>query len=390
MDKFALYSRKVAQKNKQRRYEQLSCVVPQKVSSSLDFASTDFLCLSLHDHIKKGTIKAVLQYGAGSSSTRLVSDHLEAHKVIEKRIAELTCFEDAHLFANPNQLHTQLLPALAPKGAIIYADSGVSHALKQAITNCKAEVKWFAHNAKHDLLSKIQDTPNRSSFQKVIVTESLFATTGEEGALFDLGVIAKNTGSLLYVDDSYSFGVYGKNGMGLSSGLENVDVACGTFGKAGGSFGSFATMPSIIKEYLMTCIATVSGSPPLAPAVIGAIASALDVIPDMDEERSHIMSHARLLRNELRKRGIHTTNSNSHIITLPVTADRIRQALTLFEEKGIYTQSLLPPFIAPGEERLRFIINASHSMHDIYSLLGLIDSLDLRVTEPTYADAYLP
>lgn len=390
MDKFSFYAQKVAQKNTQKRYEQLSCCVPQTTASKLDFTSTDYLQLSFHDHIKKGTIRSVLQYGAGSSSTRLISEHLSAQKSLEERLASLFEKDAAHLFPSNQKLHSSLLPALAPKGTIIYADRGNSHALKQAIELTKAEVKWYSHKSTHDLLNKIQDTPGRSEKQKLIVTESLFSVTGEEAALFDLCNIAKNTGSILYVDDSASVGMYGQNGLGLSSGMRPVDITVGTFGKAGGSFGSFAVFPEVLKEFLMTCCPSIAQSPPLAPALIGALSSALDVIPDMDEERAHIFSLSKILRAELGKRGVPITQANTHIISLPLRSNELKKASQLFEEHNVYINTLAPPFVQPGEEKIRLSLNASHTTQDIYKVLALIEELEMNMAVPSYANAYLP
>ena len=101
MDKYHYYQKALEKKREQKEFRQLRCVAgfeEKKDPQRINFASNDFLGLSQHSYVKKNTIKYVLEWGAGTTPSRLVTEHLECHRSVEEKLSELVGKDAALLF----------------------------------------------------------------------------------------------------------------------------------------------------------------------------------------------------------------------------------------------------------------------------------------------------
>lgn len=378
MSKYGYYERVLEKKREQKEYNQLRCVTPSQEladQSLINFASNDFLGLSQHPYVKKNTIKYVLEWGAGTTPSRLVTKHLECHRSIEEKLAELIGKETSLLFPSAYQIHHQLLSTLITKESVIFIDRYSHHPLIQAAISAGGKVFRYEHHnltQLKDLLEKTQAL----NVPKLILTESLFGMDGEASDLKRLSDLAETYQALLYVDDSNSVGMMGKHGMGLSSHRKGVDIVVGSFGKASGSFGAYVACSAMMREYLLTFNPQLMETTMLPPAVLGAISGALDLIPDMQVERQKVQNLSHDLREHLKDDHWDVGNASGHLIPL-ISLDEIhcQKLYRAFSEKNILTSLLRPPIVPQGGTRLRLTVNAHHSQNDVSFLVQTLKSL---------------
>ena len=377
MNKYDYYQSALEKKREQKEYHQLRCVTALEDKGNADqlnFASNDVLGLSRHPYVKKNTIKYVLEWGAGTTPNRLVTEHLECHRGVEEKLSELVGKEAALLFPSAYRAHEQILSTLMHERCMIFIDRYCHHGLIQAAIGSGAQVFRYEHNNLKQLKALLEKA--NSTHQKWIVTESLFGIDGETAPLKQIAELALAYGALTYVDDSYSVGVLGKHGMGLASHRKGVDVVFGSFGKQTGTFGAFLATHHLFRNYLLAFNPELLETTMLPPAGLGAISGALDLIPDMHVERQKIERLSQKLRELLQENQWDVGQGKSHLIPLLCSkeSDCLKLSNALLKANILVT-ILRPPFVPQGAMRLRFTLNATHRDEDLKLLVSTLQNL---------------
>jgi len=378
MAKYAYYQKALEKKREQKEYNQFRCVTHAKTPidhTTVNFTSNDFLGLSQHPYVKKNTIKYVLEWGAGTTPSRLVTQHLECHRSVENKLAELVGKETSLLFSSAYQIHHQILSTLANKQTLIFVDRFSHHALIQAAIGTGAKVFRFEHH-NYEQLKSLLEKSQAITAPKLILSESLFSLDGETSDLKKLSDLSEAFQALLYIDDSNAISMLGKHGMGLTSHRKGVDIVVGSFGKASGYFGAYVACSAMMREYLITFNPQFLETTMLPPAVLGAISGVLDLIPDMHVERQKVQKLSNYLREALRDAQWDVGTGSAHLIPLlsldELYCQRLSRALS---EKSILTSLLCPPIVPQGATRLRLTVNVLHTQGDLTLLVQILNSL---------------
>ena len=341
----------------------------------LDFSSNDYLGLSRHPALIERARDWAAQYGAGSGASRLVTGTSDAHIALERRIAAFKGTEAALLFASGWQANAAVLPALllAAPGAAVFTDRLIHASLHHGCAAAGVRQIRFRHND-FDHLEELIARRGAKAPARIIVTESVFSMDGDTADLARLSQIAKAHDAFLFVDEAHATGVLGPRGAGLSATVPGgVDLAMGTFSKAMGSFGAYVAGSRLLCDYLInTCSGFIySTAPP--PAVLGAIDAALDLVPEMDEQRRELAELGDRLRRGLAHAGYPASASSTQIV--PVIVGDAQDAVALsrkLAEQGMLAAAIRPPTVPRGTSRLRVALHSTHEPADIDRLLEAI------------------
>ena len=377
MSKYEFYQTSLEKKREQKEYRQLRCVAAleeKSDNSRLNFTSSDILGLSRHPYVKKNTIKYVLEWGAGTTPNRLVTEHLECHRAVEEKLADLVGKETSLLFPSAYNAHQQILSTLMNNRCMIFIDRYCHHGLIQAAISSGAQVFRYEHNNLEQLRALLEKT--NSTSHRWIVTESLFGINGMTADLKKVVEVADQYGALTYVDDSHSVGVMGKHGMGLASHRKGVDVVFGSFGKQSGTFGAYLATNQLFRSYLLAFNPELLEITMLPPAGLGAISGSLDLIPDMHVERQKVDILSHTLRELLTNNHWDIGSGTSHIV--PLICSKESECLKLSNallKANILATMLRPPLVPQGAMRLCFTVNALHTPEDINLLAETLQSL---------------
>ncbi len=336
----------------------------------INFSSNDYLGLSAHPELIKRSNDFAVKFGVGSGASRLVTGNFNLHTELEEKLTRTFQSEAAILFNSGFQANTSILPAVADRNSLILADKKIHNSLIQGTVLSRATFKRFEHN-NYDHLEELLKSAGSDRYNRIwIVSETVFSMDGDRNDIDRLIEISEKYNALLYSDDAHAIGVLGQRGLGLNYGKEGIDISLGTFGKAFGSFGAFALCSKEMKDYLINFAGGFIYSTSLPPNVIGAIDAALDLIPEMDQERTQLMNNVEYVRTEIQKLGFDTSASDSQII--PVIIGDGQETVELsnqLKEKGLWVSSIRPPTVEKDASRLRITLSVKHTKEHMDKLL---------------------
>jgi len=339
----------------------------------INFSSNDYLGLSSHPLLRERAEEYIRRYGSGSTASRLVCGNYECFEHVEKKIAELSGRQSALIFNSGFQANASLLPALAGRETMILSDRLNHNSLIQGCLLSRCRIETFHHNDMGHLEELLKKNREKGKEKRImIVTESVFSMDGDQSDIETLIRLSEEYDAFLYIDEAHATGLFGRNGMGLTSWKE-VDITMGTLGKAAGSFGAYIACDNEIREYLVNFCYGLIYTTALPPSVLGAIDAALDLIPSMDREREEMFRKADRLRKALNVLGFNTTASTTHIIPIVIgDEDRTMSLSGWLEKNGILAVTFRYPSVAVGDSRIRLIVSASHKWEHIDMLIDLL------------------
>jgi 8-amino-7-oxononanoate synthase len=380
-DPFSSIKQQLTQRKEQNRFRTLTTIegIPSASTLVMDgkeyinFSSNDYLGLSGHPEIKNRSIDFTEMYGAGSSSSRLITGTYSIHTALEEKLAAVYQKEKALLYSTGFQANSTILPAITQKGDWILSDRKCHNSILTGCLASRAKMVRFRHNDL-DHLETLLKKADKAGIENVwIITESLFSMDGDIAPLDEMINFSKKYGSKIYVDDAHAIGLYGNNGFGLTEGVDGIDLIVGTFGKSVGSFGAFVASNQTVIDALINFSSGFIYTTALPPAVIGAVDAAYDLIPQMHSEREHIKRLAEKIRSELKIRKIRTNDGDTQIVPVILGEDqKVINCSERLKKAEIFAYAIRPPTVPENESLIRVSITAGHSESQIKQLIHIL------------------
>jgi 8-amino-7-oxononanoate synthase len=337
----------------------------------VNFASNDYLGLSRHPELKARSAEYLDRFGTGLGSSRLLSGNLFVYERIEAKLAKFKGTETALLFPTGYQANSTVVAALAQSTDLFLSDHENHNSLFHGLQISRGRFRRYEHNDLSDLRKHLDLSAGLSN--KWILTESVFSMDGTESDITALRAMSRKSDASLYVDEAHATGVLGEHGEGLACGGDGLDISMGTFSKAMGSFGAYVACTNLMRDYLINFCGGLIYSTALPPAVLGAIDAALDVVPDLHEQRSRLASMSLSLRQSIKELGFQTLDGSTPIIPIMLGADKDALELSQYlEQHQILAPAIRPPTVAEGTARLRLSITVDHAPEDIAHLVDCL------------------
>ncbi|MCP4181397.1 MAG: 8-amino-7-oxononanoate synthase [bacterium] len=334
----------------------------------LNFSSNDYLNLSGNKEVNSASIEAIEQFGCGATSSRLVSGHLKIHERVEHQIAELFTKESCLIFGSGFLTNLGVVSALADRNDEIYSDKLNHASLIDGSLISRAKCYRYKHKDLRHLENLLKNSTTKG--KRIIISDSLFSMDGDIAPIKGLIEIASKYSALLIIDEAHAIGVYGKNGTGISSMLDDgngPDIILGTFSKALGGYGGFAVTSKLIRNYLINKSRSFIYSTGLPPGCLGAAEKALNIITENGDLGSELLRKSKLLHTYLTDHGIKMNKFESHILPICIGDNQktILLSKKLFDDFNILCVAIRPPTVPEGTSRLRLSVSLAHIDDDL-------------------------
>merc|ERR1712146_346316 len=192
-------------------------------NSAISFGSYDFLGMSAREELREVTKMTLDKYGCGSCGPRGFYGSIDSHVLCEQQYAKFMEVDEGIAYSDSASSVSSTLPAFAKRGDLVIADAGCHEPITTAINLSRAICKTFSHNDMDHLERILEDIKktdiewgrNTKEQKRFIVVEGLYKNYGDIAPLDKLIELKKKYCFRLVVDESYSFGCFGK-GKGIT------------------------------------------------------------------------------------------------------------------------------------------------------------------------------
>ena len=329
----------------------------------LNFCANNYLGLSAHPKVIEAAHHAIDNRGYGLSSVRFICGTQDIHKELEKKIADFLGTEDTILYAAAFDANGGVFePLFDDKDAII--SDALNHAsIIDGVRLCKAQRYRYEHNNMQDLEAKLKESQHLRS--RIIVTDGSFSMDGTIAQLDKICDLADQYDAIVMIDECHSSGFLGKTGRGTHEYrgvMGRIDIITGTLGKAlGGASGGFTSGNKEIIEMLRQRSRPYLFSNSLAPSIVGASITVLDMLSQTTTLRDKLEQNTKYFREKMTKAGFDIKPGDHPIVPIMLYDAVVAQnfAAKLLEE-GIYVIGFFYPVVAKGQARIRVQLSAAH------------------------------
>jgi glycine C-acetyltransferase len=346
-------------------------------------SSNNYLNLSNHPRLIKGSIEAVKKYGAGSGSVRGIAGTLQIHTEVEKRLARFKRTESTLIYQTGFAANSGLIPQLVGDGDIVISDKLNHGSIIDGVRLSKAERAVYEHRDLSDLEKVLKDADKK--YRRIlIITDGVFSMDGDIAPMDKIVKLANEYGAMTYVDDAHGEGVIGPDGRGIGAHFHiegKIDVEMGTFSKAFGVVGGLIAGSQNLINFAYNKSRTwlLSGSHP--PAVAGAQLAAIDVLETEPEHVKRLWDNTKYFKKELKSLGFDTGESETPITPVIVGEPGKAKELSnrLFDE-GVFALPIVFPMVARDKARIRTMMNAGLTQKDLDFALDKFETLGKQLS----------
>jgi glycine C-acetyltransferase len=334
----------------------------------LNFCANNYLGLSSHPKVMEAARKYIDSRGYGMSSVRFICGTQDIHKELEAKLSDFLGTEDTILYAAAFDANGGVFEPLFNDQDAIISDELNHASIIDGVRLCKAQRFRYKHNDMNDLEQKLKEAAGVRS--RMIVTDGSFSMDGTIARLDEICKLAEKYDGIVMIDESHSSGFIGKTGRGTHEYrgvMDKVDIITGTLGKAlGGASGGFTSGKKEIIEMLRQRSRPYLFSNTLAPSIVGASITVLELLSETTELRDKLEFNTKYFRKKMTEAGFDIKPGDHPIVPIMLYDAVVAQEFaTKLLEQGIYVIGFFFPVVAKGQARIRVQLSAAHDQQHL-------------------------
>ena len=334
----------------------------------LNFCANNYLGLSNDRRLIKAAQDGLDEWGFGLSSVRFICGTQSIHKILEDRLSTFLQMDDTILYTSCFDANGGLFETILGAEDVIISDSLNHASIIDGVRLCKAKRHRYNNSDMIKLEEILQNT--QDSRTRLITTDGIFSMDGFVAKLSEICDLAEKYNALVHVDDSHATGFFGPTGRGSiehCNVMGRVDILTSTLGKAlGGASGGFTSGRKEIIDMLRQRSRPYLFSNTVAPAIVTASISVLDILSKTTELRDKVEANTNYFRSEMSAAGFEIRQGVHPIVPIMLGDAKLSQDIARsMLVQGIYVIGFFFPVVPKGEARIRVQISAGHSREQL-------------------------
>ncbi|MEL4889333.1 glycine C-acetyltransferase [Pectobacterium betavasculorum] len=336
----------------------------------LNFCANNYLGLADSPELIAAAKAGLDSHGFGMASVRFICGTQDIHKQLERKLADFLGMEDAILYSSCFDANGGLFETLMGAEDAIISDALNHASIIDGIRLSKARRYRYANNDMSQLEAQLQLARAGGARHIMIATDGVFSMDGVIADLQGVCDLADRYDALVMVDDSHAVGFVGEHGRGTHEHcgvMDRVDIITGTLGKAlGGASGGYTAGKREVIDWLRQRSRPYLFSNSLAPAIVTASLSVLDLLEHGGERRERLWENARLFREKMMAAGFTLAGADHAIIPVMLGEAQLAQDFALaLQREGVYVAGFFYPVVPLGQARIRTQMSAAHTPQQI-------------------------
>ncbi|MCC9606428.1 aminotransferase class I/II-fold pyridoxal phosphate-dependent enzyme [Blastopirellula sp. JC732] len=343
----------------------------------LMMASYSYLGLINRPEVNQAAEEAIQSYGTGAHGVRLLAGTFDAHRELEKEIADFFHADDAIVYSSGFMTNMATVAALVGKGDVVIGDE-LNHA--SIVDGCQfsaATFLMFPHNNLQALEAQLKE---HSGKRILVIVDAVYSMEGDVAPLPEIVQLCRQYGAMLMVDEAHSLGVIGEYGRGIQEYFnlpdDAIDIKMGTLSKSIASCGGFIAARQEIIDYLKCNARGFIFSASLPAAQVGAARKCFEII----RREKHLAGHLRKLRdqfvNGLRQLGYEVPPTESAVVPIIFpTEQETLEATGYCRDNGLFVVPVFYPAVPMDKPRIRATVTASLTEDDVDAALSVFQAL---------------
>jgi glycine C-acetyltransferase len=336
----------------------------------LNLCANNYLGLADHPAVLAAAEEALDRWGYGLASVRFICGTQTIHKQLEQRISAFLHTEDTILYSSCFDANGGLFETLLEADDAVISDELNHASIIDGIRLSKAQRFRYRNSDMEDLEARLKEARSKRARHILIATDGVFSMDGYVANLPGICDLADKYSALVMVDDSHAVGFMGENGAGTPEhhGVQDrIDILTGTLGKAlGGASGGYTSGRKEIVQLLRQRSRPYLFSNSVAPAIVAASLTVLDLLGDAPELRERLETNTHFFRRAIADAGFNVLKGEHPIVPIMIgEAAMATRMADLLLTKGVYVVGFSYPVVPQGKARIRVQISAAHSREDL-------------------------
>lgn len=333
--------------------------------------NNDYLCLRQDSDLffrnKNGIDKNILM-------SSIFQDASGLQAKLEEEFAIFFNSEQSIISQSGWMANVGLVQSIADEAIPVYIDSSAHMSFYDGIRLANAKSHVFLHNNPDIARKKIHHYG-----PGVIIIDSVYSSNGSLCPLYDFVNLARETGSIIVVDESHSAGTHGEEGRGLVNALglaHHVDFITVSLAKAFAGRAGLITCNSDFKDYFMTVSHPAIFSSAVMNSDLQWFLDAIPFIRNCEERRQNLHKNAKFLRSELQDIGYDVSGGTEQIIAVEAGLEKdLKNLHQRLYDKGIIGSPFCYPATRKKRALLRLTVNSGLSETDLFKIIKIFKEI---------------